>query len=113
MRFAAGQLRDSKISGIVGVSAQRRLVRYRLGALCQWCGCDCQCGSDESDSDIRAKQNRRLVLGRVTSFNRFVGVRSLLSVDLKLIRGITIRCTRSTHSGGCEVVRFPFVPGDR
>ena len=22
-------------------------------------------------------------------------------------------CTRSTHSGGREVVRFPFVPGDR
>ena len=28
-------------------------------------------------------------------------------------RGITMRCTRSTHSGGREVVRFPFVPGDR
>ena len=26
---------------------------------------------------------------------------------------ITIRCTRSTHSGGCEVVSFSFVPGDR
>ena len=28
-------------------------------------------------------------------------------------RVITIRCTLSTHSGGCEVVRFSFVPGDR
>ena len=27
-------------------------------------------------------------------------------------RGITKGCTRSTQSGGCEVVRFSFVPGE-
>ena len=27
-------------------------------------------------------------------------------------RRITKGCTRSTHSGGCEVVRFSFVPGE-
>ena len=27
-------------------------------------------------------------------------------------RGITKGCTRSTHSGGCEVVRLSFVPGE-
>ena len=27
-------------------------------------------------------------------------------------RGITKGCTRSTHSGGCEVVRLSFLPGE-
>ena len=32
--------------------------------------------------------------------------------DLNSHRGITKGCTRSTHSGGCEVVSFSFVPGE-
>ena len=38
-----------------------------------------------------------------------IGLVSLATIN----RDITKGCTRSTHSGGCEVGSFSFVPGDR